>query len=64
MEELIWPTIVFILIYVLFVTIIVGLCAWYCGKEHLKEAGDEYERLSSVELIPKDSEDDRPIVNL
>jgi len=64
MEELIWPTIVFIIIYVLFVTIIVGLCAWHCSKQHLKEAGTEYERLSSVELIPKESEDDRPIVNL
>jgi hypothetical protein len=64
MEELIWPTILFITIYIIFATMLVGLCVWHCSKDHIKEAGTEYERLSSVELIPKESEDNRPIVNL
>ena len=61
MEELIWPTVVSIIIYVILMTGAVGLCVWHCSKQHIKEAGTEYERLSSVELIPKESEDDRPI---
>ena len=64
MEELIWPTIFFIIVYVFLMGILGVLVCSYCTKQHLKEAGTEYERLSSVELIPNDSEDDRPIVNL
>ena len=56
-----WETIGFIFIYCLLGLFFIGICVYVCIKDHLREAGTEYERLSSVELIPKD---DRPVVNL